>query len=92
VSGASTRWWPEVASRAPSSCTTDGLFVERSTRIEPAGAVVVHSSATWRTAAGDGSDSIVISAAFPTSATDAAASAPSMAATRAASRSYTVTS
>ena len=63
----------------PSSCTTVGLFVERSTRIEPAGAVVVHSSATWRTASGDGSDIIVISAAFPTAATDAAASAPSTA-------------
>ena len=35
--------------------------MERSTRIEPAGAVVAHSSATWRTASGDGSDSMVIS-------------------------------
>ena len=43
VSGASTRWWPEAARRSPSSRTTAGLLVERSTRMEPGAAAPAHA-------------------------------------------------
>ena len=62
VSGASTRWWPEAAKRSPSSRTTAGLLVDRSTRMEPGAAALAQASATAATTSGVGSDKSVMSA------------------------------
>ena len=87
VSGASTRWCPEPARRSPSSRTTAGLFVDRSTSTAPAGAAPPTPPATSFTTSGVGRESRVTSAAFATAATSGAAVAPSMAAMAAASTS-----
>ncbi len=92
VRGASTRWCPEAARRAPKSRTTAGLLVDRSTRMAPGAAAPAHAVATSATTSGVGNDSSVTSAWRATDATSGAAVAPVIAAIAAASTSWTTTS
>ena len=87
VSGASTRWCPEAARRSPSSRTTAGLLVDRSTRTAPGAAAPAQAAATSDTTSGVGSESRVTSAWRATDATSGAAVAPVIACTAAGSTS-----